>query len=199
MVNASIKYHQSILIHQNNGFNSQRLSHHLVPDQFTSFMRITGLSPALLWLQALPVGSLTQGCHQSFDFASAGDLISEGSLPGRGTFWTWQTPKLHHGKGEYEPIYNPYLSHVSRVCPRGIYEHIHYLRCSVVLWCPKRYSREWMSYQCTNGGIELVYHWWYVHLGFLKMVDPQNGGSPIAGLFIMENPIKMDDLGIPPF
>ena len=29
--------------------------------------------------------------------------------------------------------------------------------------------------------------------GFLKMVDPQNG------LFIMENPIKMDALGIPPF
>ena len=90
------------------------------------------------------------------------------------------TPKLHHGKGEYEPIYNPYLSHVSRECPRGIYDNIHYLRCSVVLWYPKRYSREWMSYQCTNGGIELVYHW-YVHLGVSQnggSPDPQNGGSP---------------------
>ena len=34
---------------------------------------------------------------------------------------------------------------------------------------------------------------------FTRGFPARHGGSPIAGWFIMDNPIKMDDLALPPF
>ena len=39
----------------------------------------------------------------------------------------------------------------------------------------------------------------YVYSPRLDMGVSMNGGIPIAGWFIMENPTKMDDLGVPLF
>ena len=51
---------------------------------------------------------------------------------------------------------------------------------------PVQHVRGW----CHRNGVHVIYEPWWV---FPKIVVPQNGW------FIMENPIKMDDLGVPLF
>jgi len=42
-------------------------------------------------------------------------------------------------------------------------------------------------------------HWWFIGVGFSRHKGVSENNDTPKWIFIMENPIKMDDLGIPLF